>query len=166
MSNWMVLAKPYDTDASLTDASVFQSVKFSENVILKAVMSWMVVFNDPTFTSLSMKIYSNDEQEASTTPKVLLHTSTNTQMKSSVHTLDHACKELFFEFANINLRRGTWYNFVINAVGYSGASSASHLAWKNTYPDPIYTTGVDESKPLADTYPLTFVPIFDRFEIP
>lgn len=162
MSNWQVLAKPYYTDASLTDTSQFQPVKFAENTVLKAVMLWVVVFGDPTFTSLNLKIYSNDDEQVAKTPKKLLYTSTNSWLKADVHTEDYACRELYFEFANVNLRRDTWFNFVLGSSGYSGASVDSHLAWKLAFPDPQYSE--DVTTDAVQTYPLTFVPIAARYD--
>lgn len=165
-TNWKVLAKPYDSDSSISDKSIFQSVKFDENVVLKAVMAWVMVFNNPTFNYLFMDIYSDDDQQAARTPKKLLHTSTNMQLKAEIHSLNYACKEVYFEFGNINLRRETWFNFSMNANGYSDASAAKHLAWKSTYPDPQYPEGVTLSQAAAGQYPLTFVPIFAEYEQP
>ena len=162
MTNWLVYAKTYYSSSDLTDATLYQPMKFGYNVALKAVRSWVVVFNDPPFTALNMKVYANDENAASPTPSKLLYTSSNTWTKANVHTSDHACKELYFQFDDICLRRNTWYHFVINGTGYTGSTS-SFLAWKNSYPDPIYPEGVTLSKEKLGSYPLSIHPIFARF---
>jgi len=158
---WSVYGKPYAADSDLTDTSIFQPLKFDYPVVLKAVRVWLIVMGSPTFTSLSMKIYTDDAEQATRTPNVLLHTSTNSPTKAELITLNHGIKETYFEFSNPNLAAETYYNFVINASGYSGASDSSHLAWRIDWPDPIYTDGVTEGS--IATYPLSIYPIFARF---
>ena len=159
---WEVLGRTYYSDSDLTDATVYQGMQFDFNVVLKAVRVWVIVYNDPTFTSLNMKIYSNQ----SSAPGSVLYTSTNTWAKADVHTSDYAVKELYFEFNDVALISGKMHYFVINASGYSGASATSHLAWKYAYPDPVYETGVTLDKVKAGTYPLNIYPIFARFDTP
>jgi hypothetical protein len=161
---WTVYGKPYAADADLTGTAIFQPLTFDYPVILKAVRVWLIAMGNPTFTSLSMKIYSDDSQQATRTPKTLLYTSTNSPTKASIFTASHGVKETYFEFANVNLAGGTYYNFVINASGYSGASTSSHLAWRIEWPDPQYDDSVTDGN--LKTYPLSIYPILARFNTP
>jgi len=156
--SWYVVGATYYNDSDLTDTTVKQSMTFDTAVILKAVRIWLIFYNDPTFTSLNMKIYSES--------LALLHTSTNSQVKADLLTDDYGVKETYFEFANVNLAKDTPYYFVLNASGYTGASESTHIAWRNTYPDQYYpvTPALDGLN--LDVYPLTIYPIFARFDEP
>jgi len=160
---WDVYGIPYYNDSELTDKTVYQHIKFDRNAILRAVRIWVVVFNDPTFTSLNLKLYSNNENAADPEPSTLLETSSNTWAKADVHTQAHACKEIYFEFNYPTLRKNTWYHFVLNASGYSGATTSKHLAWRYAYPDPVYPENVTEEAVALGRYPLTLYPIFAEF---
>jgi hypothetical protein len=116
----------------------------NQDTILKAVRTWIVVFNDPTFTDLNCKIYSDEIRsiggtKTGHTPVKLLHTSTDSRTKAEIHTLDHGVKEVYFTFNEVPLQANTWYNLVINGTGYS-PTSGSYLAWRHAYPDPVLAT--------------------------
>lgn len=134
MCAWRVWGNPYSTSEA-TNTIIFQPVVFNDDYILRASRTWIVVYNDPTFTSLNMKIYSNSSANA---PKKLLATSTNVQLKADIHTEDNAIKEIWFEFDYFPVQANETYNFVLNASGYTG-SDTSHLAWMKGFPDPILT---------------------------
>jgi len=160
---WRVYGLPYYNDSDLTDTTIYQPMRFSTPVVLKACRIWLVIMGDPTFTSLNMKIYGNDEDAADPIPSVLLETSTNTQSKADLISLDHGVRETYFEFQNPALVKNTWYHFVLNATGYSGASDSSHIAWRIQWPDPIYDTNVEAGNLI--TYPLSIYPIYSRFDL-
>jgi len=132
------------TSGDLTGVTKFQPVTFGQDLVLRAVRTWVIVYNDPVFTSLNMKIYSNDNSSGSHTPKKLLATSTNVQLKASVHTEANAVKELWFEFDYPVFNGADIYNIVINGVGYS-PTPTSHLAWMKGFPNPVYSTGYTPS---------------------
>jgi hypothetical protein len=136
---WRVWGDPYTT-AEMSNSSRHQKVEFDDNYILKAVRTWVIIYNNPTFTSLNMKVYSDNAG----VPGKLLHTSTNNLLKSEIHTLDNGVKEIYFDFNEIPVRSGDIYHFVINASGYTG-SETSHIAWMKAFPDPVYATGLTVS---------------------
>lgn len=137
---WKVWGDPWLTTGAMQDASVFQTVQFNRDTILRAARTWLVVIGDPTFTSLSMKIYSNEVVSSVNTPRKLLATSTDVRTKAEVHTLPHGVKEIYFNFDDVPLTGADKYNFVINAVGYV-PDVDSYLAWRKAFPDPVYTGG-------------------------
>lgn len=120
----------------LADKSVFTKFKFKSNLILKGIVTNIIVFNDPTFTSLSLNIYS----DRGGLPDVLLATSTNSQTKEAVHTLANANKALFFQFAEQAFAGEVFYHLVMSAVGYS-PTAAKYLAREVQTTDPIYVGG-------------------------
>jgi len=157
--SWKVYSIPYYTDASLTDTSVKQGLTFTEeNKVLKAVRIWLVFYNNPTFTSLNCKIYSSN--------LLLLHTSTNTQSKADLISLDYGVKETYFEFNNPTMVKNELYYFVLNATGYTGASETKHIGWRNTYPDEYYPTSPALTKLDLYKFPLAIYPICARFDTP
>lgn len=149
-----VWGKPYDT-GELADTTNYQPVKMNDNIILRGLRTWLIFYNDPTVTSFNMKIYS-DTTSSSTPAGVgdLLWTSTNTLTKAQIITLENGYKEIYFDFDDVNLQENTWYNFVINATGYSpGASLSSHVAWRQAFPDPVYSTNLDVEVATLNTFP-------------
>lgn len=122
--------------AAMADTSMFQTISFDENTVLQAVRTWIIGIGNPTFTSLTMKIYSNEVVAGANTPRVLLWTSTNAPTKAEIFSKQNGCREIYFEFGLPALRAGEKYNLVINATGYTYAE-LSHLAWRKAWPDPV-----------------------------
>lgn len=165
MSTWSVYGHPiYSTMTAKID--IHQSITFDKPVIVKACRIWLVLNNPPSFTNLEMRIYTEDSSVPANYH--LLHSSTNTLDKSDLMTENYACKEVYFEFNNINLSKDREYFFTIAADDYDGTND-SHIAWRNTFPDPIFD--LYDGSPTLDAsnislYPLTFYPIFARFDEP
>lgn len=134
---WRVYADSYDTTGEITDASKYSPIIPSRNIILLAVRTWVVFVGDPVYTSLSMKIYSNDENDM---PLKLLHTSTDVRLPTELdpNSDGNGCREVYFTFAKVPLKAGDRYNFVLNASGYNSPSAESHIAWRKGFPDPVY----------------------------
>lgn len=131
-----VWAEAWKTE-EMSNTARFQAVTFKKNTVVKAVRTWVVGYNDPTFDSLTMKIYSSDTASGANAPGVLIATSTNAPTKAEISTCKNWCRELWFEFAGPALRAGEKYNIVINSTGYTH-SEASHLAWRKAWPKPVY----------------------------
>lgn len=134
---WRVFGEWIPT-AGATDLSVYQKFKTTNNKILVAVRTWFVFYNDPSVTSIALKIYSNNGGS----PGKLLYTS-NSLTKSTIITSANGVRECYFEFNSgngVHLKGGDYYHLVFSAVGYTGDSSA-HIAWMKAYPDPVYTGG-------------------------
>lgn len=144
----VVWADPFET-TDLTSNARFQSVTFGQDIILRAIRTWIVVYNDPAFTDLNMKIYSNEIIGGNNTPKKLLATSTNVQLKADVHTLENGLKEIWFEFDYPVFNGADKYNIVINGTGYTYDVN-SHLAWMKGFPNPVYSGGYT---PAIETLP-------------
>lgn len=134
---WTVWGKNFDT-GELSNTNLFCTFRMNSDTILKAVRTWFIVYNDPVFTNLNCKIYSDEVRSGSHTPVKLLHTSTDVRTKAELHTLPYGVKETYFTFDEIPLQGDTWYNLVINGTGYT-PTSTSYLAWMHSYPDPVLT---------------------------
>ncbi|MDZ4678395.1 MAG: hypothetical protein SGI74_12900 [Oligoflexia bacterium] len=116
---------------------VFSPVLFHdegvEPFILRGLKTFMILYNDPVFTSLEMRIYSDNGGR----PGGLVYTSTNVQIKSAITTLANAFKEIWFDFDQLPaLPRDETFYFVLWANGYTGIET-SHIAWQRAWPNPI-----------------------------
>lgn len=147
-----VWGKPY-ASGELSDTTYYQTIRPKSDMILKAVRTWIIFYDNPTVTSFNMKIYSNTvDGPEENNPSKLLHTSTNTLSKADIITENNGYREVYFEFANVNLQSLTYYNFVLNATGYS-PSGDSHVAWRQGFPDPVYATGLTIATTKLESFP-------------
>lgn len=140
---WTVWGDVWESTLAMQNTTLFQTVQMNSDVILKAVRTWIIYIDNPVYTSLNMKIYSNEVVGSVNTPRKLLHTSTDVRLPSEIKgetNLPHGVREIYFNFDNVNLRGADKYNFVINASGYAPAGNA-HLAWMKGFPDPVNRTG-------------------------
>lgn len=138
---WEVYGRELST-ADASNTNVYQPITPQREIILKAIRTWIILVGDPTFTSVQMRIYSNNS--ADNTPGSILYTSTNSIAKATLlETESHGVKETYFEFLEggaegITLRANVRYNLVLLFNGASSWSSTSHCAWRRAYPDPVY----------------------------
>lgn len=152
---------PYET-GQLGSTDIYQPVRFNTNLILKAVRIWIIVNDDPTFTNLYMKIYSDSHGALTHAPGKLLHTSTNSLTKSEIITEANGVKEIYFTFNNVNVQGSTWYNFVLNGTGYAPTGDKL-IAWRQAFPDPVYSTGLTVNTANLNKFPFTFYAIGAEF---
>lgn len=138
---WRVFGERFETADFSGSPRVYQKITFNSDIVLLAIRTSFIVYNDPTFTALSLKIYSNNAGA----PGKLLHTSTNTVSKTSLCTLENGVKECYFEFTNKPMFKGLdSYILVPACTGYTGDED-EHLAWMRAFPDGVYDTNVDQT---------------------
>ena len=118
----------------LLGTSKYVTFKPNKNLVLRAVRTSFIVYNDPVFTNLNAKIYTAGDNNA---PGLLLYTSTDSRTKAEIHTRPNGDKSTYFTFADIPLQANTYYNVVVNGQGYIPTAN-SHLAWRLAFPDPVY----------------------------
>lgn len=137
---WTVYGDSYDTDSAFTNGT--KTIKFSpeKDSILRAVRTWLVFYNDPTFTNITMKLYYDGAGSRGD----LLASSTTTWTKAQILTLDNGVNEVYFEFDDRTLDSGNYYHLVLMGTG-SSFSESSHIAWRTGYPDPVYKDGISVS---------------------
>lgn len=145
---WRMIGKPITT-AEMSTSAVVQKVKIPalRNMILRGVNIGLVIYNDPTFTSLHVNLYDDD----SGVPGKLIAQS-NALSKAALHSLPHAYKVVGFTLTDVAVRGGSYIHIGLGAVGYIG-DVFSHLAWRNSYPDPQFPTGVTLDAAHADNHP-------------
>ena len=142
---WTVYGREYEsTELNASSVAIFQPIKPTYNIILRAVRVWLININNATFTSLHCRIYSDEIISSLHNPKVLLYTS-DSRTKAEIFTENYGIRETYFQFADIPLHGGIFYNFVLGASGYAPILNTSFLCWKRGWPDPAYRTGFTPS---------------------
>lgn len=125
------------TTADSTGKSMYLKFHPTDNIVMRAVRTWYIFYNDPTFTSLTCKLYA-DQGGA---PGGIIETANNTFNKADLYTEDHALVEVYWEFDYVPLRSGVNYHLVTNCSGYT-YDDASHIAWRKGWPDNVYRGGL------------------------
>lgn len=145
---WRMIGKPIST-AEMGTSQVVQRVKIPalKSMILRGVTVGLVVYNDPIFTSLHVNVFDDD----SGVPGKLIAQSSPI-LKAAIHSLPHAYKVVGFALQDVAVRGGSYIHLGLGAVGYVGDAS-SHLALRNSYPDPQFPAGVTLDAAHADNHP-------------
>ena len=135
--SWTVYGDTYTT-GQLSSLAVFQPIKFTSDMLVKAMRIWVIAVGAPVLTGLKMNIYGNDEQTS--TPSLLLSTSTNSWDMATILTSQvNGVKEIYFEFDPLTVKGTAIYNLVLSATSYT-PSGSNEFAWRTVWPDPVYTT--------------------------
>jgi hypothetical protein len=150
---WTVYADSYSTNADFSNGVKSVRTKFGTGTILTVVRTWIVLYNNPTFSSLTMKIYSDKNGSKDK----LLYSSTNSFNKADIFTKQNGVAEIYFNFDKIPLDSYNWYHFSLSGTS-SDFADDKHLAWKSSYPFPVYTTGITGATNLTEyPYLISFV---------
>ena len=121
------------TTADMTGTSQYLTFSPGRNMSLKAVRTWLVMYNNPSFTNLTMKLYADRNGE----PGKLKSSSLSFKSTVDLNLDDYTYVETFFEFPLPDLHETTDYHLVINCSGYT-FSEGSFIAWAKAWPDPVY----------------------------
>lgn len=134
---YRVWGRPVESSA-FSGTNLFQSFQVTAEGLytLRAIRTWLVFYNDPTFTDIHAKLYWNRVVNGKNTPIGLIATS-GPKTKAEVLTSANGVNEVGFEFNDVQLISGITYNVVINGTGYS-FSDSSHIGWKHSFPDSNY----------------------------
>lgn len=147
---WRMLGKPiYTADNSSSSPGVTQKFNVTNNILLKSIRIGIIHYNDPVYTTIQLKIYGDRNGSVG---KLLL-TSSNSIAKETISIVDHAFKETYFEFSGYPIKTNTYYHASLFINGAYVGDNASHLAWKTTWPDPIFDTGITQLQTKAAKYP-------------
>lgn len=153
MSGWKVWADYYE-NAEFTSGSKTVRTRFNSNIVLEGARVWIVLFNNPTFTNISMDIHGDE----SNSKGKLLATSTNTLSKSQIITLENGVKEIYFSFDKFPIDGEKWYHFSLRGAG-PAFNETTHLAWLKGWPDPVYrkNLSITFEKLLVFPYTIYFI---------
>ena len=120
----------------MSNASRYLRFKPTEDEkVLKALRTWLILYNPPNFTNLTCKLYSDRDG----LPGALIATSTTSYNKEQLLLIeDYGTKGIPFTFDPvISLSPLVYYHFVLNCTGYTYDYNA-HLSWRKAWPDPVY----------------------------
>lgn len=144
---WKVFGERYDS-LSGTDAS--QKFSVTDGTFIRGSQEWLIFYNSPTFTQLSMHIYTDRGGSPGSSIKTSSKTWTTAEIIAAATQLEtgaaftdlrYGVVKLYWDWDDFPLRGGADYHFVLQATGYTGTAS-SHIAWRKGWPDPVYTEGV------------------------
>lgn len=142
MAEWRVFGETLLTADFSGSPVYYQPFTLNQNTVLKAIRTWVVVYNSPSFTSLGLRIYSS----VSSAPAQLIATSDTTWTLAQITSEANAVREIYFEFNNaLSLNGEDQYHVVLWGNGYTGTDS-SHVAWVRAFPDPVnsgYTPAIE-----------------------
>lgn len=130
------------TDLAPSAKVIYQPFKTNQNMILRGMRYWVVVYNNPSFSGLTASVWSNNE--LTSLPASKIADSTNSWQKSQLTSLANGFFEIYQTFDDVPLQEDTTYHFVFNCQSYTG-TDASHIGFRIAYPRPVYTDGIDLS---------------------
>jgi hypothetical protein len=100
---------------------------------VKAISSWFVVYNSPSFTNFKMRIYAD---QLGLPSDVLFEMDKSFIPGDLLTTHAYGLKEVRFDNANpIWLRANTRYHAVPFVTG-AAFTASSYIAWVKGFPDP------------------------------
>jgi len=143
--------------AEQTANSVTQPFIPSTNRVIKGLVAGIIFTGNPSFTDLRMEVWT----DRGGVPGGMLAQSLTVWTKADLMTLDHGFKTVGFTFNTIKLRANNTYHAVLRISGYTG-TTASHIAWRKSYPDPQYQVGVTFEVPKGAHFPLELSIIGER----
>lgn len=150
--SYRVWYDPFVTD--LTSYELTQRFKPSLKITPNVVRATFLMFNVPTITDLTCRIYSESMQSNGNYSVGKLIDSSATRTIGSITTIKNGVYDLYFQFSNASfLSDKSYYYVTFTASGYS-YSESSHLGWLRDWPEQNYGTGSQMND--LDTAPLRF----------
>lgn len=130
---WSIYADPLLT---LPDLTRHCPLKMNRDLELRAVRTWIVLYNLPAFDELKLGIFSDIEGR----PGQLLIESSNGHQMDSIQSYDanSSAKEVWFSFEQApHLMAEGFYHLVLTGSGYNFIQD-SFIAWRKAWPDAAY----------------------------
>lgn len=151
--SWRMIGKPFTTAEMTGTPTITQKFTLSTtngDHLLRGLNAGVIFYNNVVFTAVSMQVWT----DRSGSPGSLMASSTNSYTKlQAMEGENNAYKVLGFTFDDVPLRAGASYHAVLIASGYTG-DDTSNIAWRKSYPDPQYRTGVTLNAAKAANHPL------------
>jgi len=136
---WRMIGKPYETaDVTAVPSITQRFTHAGPPHVLRGVDVGVIFYNDPTFTSITLELWSD---RASGAGALIAQSSTNYTKLACMESQNSAYKVLGFTFPDVALRNGAFYRLALRPAGYTG-NAAAHIAWRFSYPDPQYRGGL------------------------
>lgn len=140
MSTWTNWAETLETaDLSGSNITVYQKFRSIDgNKILRAIRSYFIFQNLPTFTNLKFRLYSVTFDGR--VGALISESNGGGILLADVPSLNPVVmKDKWWEFDYIKLRENVWYAIAPYDPTYV-RTGTKHIAWRKDYPDPVYRT--------------------------
>lgn len=138
---WKHIGKPISTaDAMAAVPVIYQGFKLNDgyrNQLLRGVVVGLLFYNLPTFADVKLEIWS----DSNGAPKRLLAVSETSYSQSECNTDLFAYRIMGFRIPYFAVKKNTQYWLTVRPSTYTGIA-ASHIAWRQSWPDPQYPSGV------------------------
>lgn len=138
--NWDHIAKPISTaDGAAATPTIFQSFEISSgyrNQIVKAIVAGLFFYGNPAFGNVRLEIWSDDNGVPG---RLLQQSGSFTQAECNTNTFAYRIME--FSFAGLAIKKNSFYHLAVRLSAYTGNAN-SHVAWRQSWPDPQYSTGI------------------------
>lgn len=126
--------------SDLSTTNIRCPIKFNSNVLVKGIRTCVILYGNPTYTNLRMKIYDNNF--LTNEPSLIKSTSLNAfNPNDLLETHPYGVKFIYFEFTPFGVDRNDLYHAVLSADSYAPTDN-SFIAWRNFWPDPVYTENI------------------------
>jgi len=153
--SWRMIGKPYataDLTAVPTITQRFQHATLGRASLLRGINVGVIFYNDPTFTSITLELWSDRSNGAGA---LIAQSSTSHTKLACMEGENSAYKVLGFTFPDAPLKPGSFYRIALKPVGYTGDATA-HIAWRLSYPDPQYRSGLTLNAAKGANHPFEF----------
>lgn len=139
--SWDHIGKPLSTvEGSASPPTLYQKFRITtgyKNQILKSVVAGLFFYNLPAFGTVKLEIWSDD---GGVPGRKMAETDSFTQ--AECNTNNFAYRVLGFTLTSLlALKKNTYYYLVVRPSSYTGDAS-SHIAWRQSWPDPQYSSGI------------------------
>lgn len=154
---WDHIGKPISTaDAIAAVPNFYQKFRVTtgyKNQLLLGVVAGLMFYNFPAFGNVKLEVWSDDNGGPGR--KIA---ESDTYLQADCNTDDFAYRIMGFTFAKISLKKNTYYYLTVKPSAYTG-DATSHIAWRQSYPDPQNPTGITLTLEYGLKYPydVTFI---------
>lgn len=136
--SWDHIAKYYSTAEMIGTPTQYQKFKITSDSsqILKGAVVVLFFYNLPVFDEVYLELWSDDN--GSISRKIA---ESDSYTDAECNTSNFAHRTMGFTFPGIALNPDTYYYLTVRADAYTG-DETSHIAWRQSWPDPQYPTGI------------------------
>lgn len=152
---WDHIGKPLSTaDVAASVPNVYQKFRITtgyKNQVLREAVCGIFFYNNPSFGTIKAELWSDDNGGPG---RKIAESLTFSQAECNTDTF--AYRIMSFVFPKVSLKKNTYYYLTIRPSSYTGDAS-SHIAWRQSWPDPQYRTGVTITLEYAAKFPYDVV---------
>ena len=136
---WTIWGERFKNSDFSGDPRVTQPFTLAENTKIKSLRTWFVIFNDPSFTELSMDIRADQGGVATETIYTFDKVWTLAEM---LEVESYGLKEIYFDFDVPKVLKADTQYHLVPVVSGAAFTAGSHLSWVRGFPDPNTTHSV------------------------